>query len=85
MSGSEERTLMDLNLQRDSWCQVEANPRQSWERPERRHYRGHLKTSPVLLSALTQGPKPQPVCRARLAPVQLVERRHFEESYKSQL
>ncbi|XP_060907531.1 spermatogenesis-associated protein 45-like [Labrus mixtus] len=85
MSGSEERALLELNLRRETWCQVEVNPRQSWERTERRHYRSHLRTSPVLLTALTAGPQRRPACSERPPPAKLAERRHFEESYKSQL
>ncbi|XP_022070897.2 spermatogenesis-associated protein 45-like [Acanthochromis polyacanthus] len=85
MSGCEERALLELNLQRESWCQVEMDPRQSWERTERRHYRKHLRTSPVLLTALTAGPQRRAACTERPAPVRLPERRHFEESHKSHL
>ncbi|XP_034018221.1 spermatogenesis-associated protein 45-like [Thalassophryne amazonica] len=82
MPGCEERHLAELNLHRESWCQVEVKPRQSWDRTQRRHFRSHLQTSPVLLSMLTSGPhhrlvgmKPPP------PPAKLPERRHFEESY----
>ncbi|XP_023123529.2 spermatogenesis-associated protein 45-like [Amphiprion ocellaris] len=85
MSGCEERALLELNLRRESWCQVEMDPRQSWERTERRHYRKHLRTSPVLLTALTAGPQRRAACTERPAPAKLPERRHFEESYKSHL
>ncbi|XP_071323932.1 spermatogenesis-associated protein 45 isoform X2 [Trachinotus anak] len=53
MSGPEERALLELNLRRETWCQVEGDPRQCRERTERRHYRRHLRTSPALLTALT--------------------------------
>ncbi|XP_074540879.1 spermatogenesis-associated protein 45 [Halichoeres trimaculatus] len=82
---SEQGAVLQLNLQRETWCQVELDPRQSWERAERRHYRSHLRTSPVLLSALTSGPQCKAVCRYRAPPVELVERRHYKESYKSHL
>lgn len=82
MSGSEERTLLELNLRRETWCQVEMNPQQSWERTERRHYGGHLRTSAALLTALTGGPQRRSACRERPPPAKLPERRHFEESCK---
>ncbi|GAA6228262.1 spermatogenesis-associated protein 45-like [Lates japonicus] len=87
MSGSGERALLELNLRRETWCQVEMNPRQSWERTERRHCGSHLRTSPVLLTALTAaGPQRSRTARTeRPPPVKLPERRHFEESYKSHL
>lgn len=81
MSASEERALLELNLRRETWCQVELNPRQSWERTERRHYRSHLQTSAVLITALTGGPQRRAArCKERPPPAKLPERRHFEES-----
>eukprot|EP00064_Thunnus_orientalis_P018544 superscaffoldBa00004314_g18645 len=85
MSGSEEQALLELNLRRETWCQVEGTPRQSWERTERRHYRSHLRTSPVLLTALTAGPQRRAARTERPPPAKLPERKHFEESYKSHL
>ncbi|XP_039981330.1 spermatogenesis-associated protein 45-like [Xiphias gladius] len=85
MSASEERALLELNLRRETWCQVERSPRQSWERAERRHYRGHLRTSPVLLTALTAGPQRRAARNEPPPPAKLPERRHFAESYKSHL
>ncbi|XP_042246138.1 spermatogenesis-associated protein 45-like isoform X1 [Thunnus maccoyii] len=85
MSGSEEQALLELNLRRETWCQVEGKPRQSWERTERRHYRSHLRTSPVLLTALTAGPQRRAARTERPPPAKLPERKHFEESYKSHL
>ncbi|XP_073348527.1 spermatogenesis-associated protein 45 [Pagrus major] len=85
MSGPEERTLLEQNLRRETWCQVEMNPRQSWERTERRHYRSHLRSSPVLLTALTAAPQRRAACSERPPPAKLPERRHFEEIYKSHL
>ncbi|XP_042246139.1 spermatogenesis-associated protein 45-like isoform X2 [Thunnus maccoyii] len=80
MSGSEEQALLELNLRRETWCQVEGKPRQSWERTERRHYRSHLRTSPVLLTALTAGPQRRAARTERPPPAKLPERKHFEES-----
>ncbi|KAF1376966.1 hypothetical protein PFLUV_G00216990 [Perca fluviatilis] len=86
MSGPEEqRALLELNRQRETWCQVEMTPQQSWERTQRRHYRSHLRTSPVLLSALTGGPERRAGRGDRPPPSTLLQRRHFEESYESQL
>ncbi|XP_019114674.1 spermatogenesis-associated protein 45 [Larimichthys crocea] len=86
MSGSEERALLELNLRRETWCQVELNPGQSWERTERRHYGSHLRTGPVLLSALTAGQQRRTEARRELQPpAKLPERRHFEENNKSHL
>ncbi|XP_032398698.1 spermatogenesis-associated protein 45 [Etheostoma spectabile] len=86
MSGPEEqRALLELNGRRETWCQVELTPEQAWERTQRRHYRGHLQTSPVLLSALTAGPQRRAARSERPPASRLPERRHFEESYESQL
>ncbi|XP_031163766.1 spermatogenesis-associated protein 45-like [Sander lucioperca] len=86
MSGPEEqRALLELNRRRETWCQVEMTPQQSWERTQRRHYRSHLRTSPLLLSALTDGPQRRAARGQRPPPSKLPERRHFEESYESQL
>ncbi|MEQ2279014.1 hypothetical protein AMECASPLE_005135 [Ameca splendens] len=85
LSGSEERVLLEMNMRRETWCQVEADPRGFWERTERRHYRNHLKTSAVLLSALTGGQQRSAACTERRLPAKLPERKHFEESYKSHL
>lgn len=82
MSGSEERALLELNLRRETWCQVEKNPRQAWDRTERRHYQRHLQTSAALLTALTGGPQRRAACRDSPHPAKLAERRHFEESCK---
>lgn len=79
-SGAEERALLELNLRRETWCQVDMNPRQAWDRTERRHYRSHLQTSAALLAALTGGPQRRAACRERPPPANLAERRHFEES-----
>ncbi|KAF3703179.1 Spermatogenesis-associated protein 45 [Channa argus] len=83
MSGPDEQVLLELNLRRETWCRVEMSPRQSWERTERRHYGGHLRTSPVLLTALTVGPQRRGACTRWPPPLNLPERRHFEESCKT--
>lgn len=80
MSTCEERALLELNMRRETWCQVEGDPRQSWERSERKHYRSHLQTSEVLRAALSGGPQHWAACRGTLAPVNHPERRHFKES-----
>lgn len=83
MSGPDERALLELNLRRETWCQVELNPRQFWLRAERRHYRSHLRTSPVLLTALTAAPQRRAARPERPPPAKLPERRHFEDSCKT--
>ncbi|XP_029352394.1 spermatogenesis-associated protein 45 [Echeneis naucrates] len=85
MFGAEQRALLELNLRRETWCRVEDDPRRSWERAERRHYRGHLRTSPALLNALTGQQRPGATRIERPAPAKLPERRHFEESHQSHL
>ncbi|XP_069033559.1 spermatogenesis-associated protein 45 [Embiotoca jacksoni] len=70
-------TLLQLNLRRETWCQVEGKPRQSWDRPERRHYRAHRQTGPVL--------RPAPTGTELQTPAKRPQRKHFEESYKSHL
>ncbi|XP_068454912.1 spermatogenesis-associated protein 45 isoform X2 [Clinocottus analis] len=81
MSGAEERALLELNLRRETWCQVEVNP----PRAERRHYRGHLRSSPGLLTATPAG-APRGSARSERPPAaKLPERRHYEESHQSQL
>ncbi|XP_054474475.1 spermatogenesis-associated protein 45-like [Anoplopoma fimbria] len=82
MSGAEQRALLELNLRRETWCQVEVNPQQSWELTQRRHYQSHLQTSPVLLTAMTAGQQPRSARRELQPPSQLLERRHFRESSK---
>uniref|UniRef100_A0A3Q0S835 Uncharacterized protein n=1 Tax=Amphilophus citrinellus TaxID=61819 RepID=A0A3Q0S835_AMPCI len=72
--------MLELSQRRETWCQVEMNPRQFWERSQRRHYRSHLKTGPVLLTALSGGPRHSAACTQRPPPDNLPERRHFEES-----
>lgn len=84
MSGPDEQTLLELNLSRETWCQVEVSPSQSWDRAQRRHYGTHLKTSPVLLTALSDGPQRWKGCSDK-PPVKLVQRRHFEDSCKTKL
>ncbi|KAM4529454.1 spermatogenesis-associated protein 45 [Fundulus diaphanus] len=84
MSGSGEPVL-ELNMRRESWCRVEADPRGSWERSERRHYRNHLRTGAVLLSALTGRQQRGAACTELRPPVKLPERKHFEQSYTSHL
>lgn len=44
MSAGEDRALLELNARRQTWCQVEGDPRQSWERADRKHYQGHRQT-----------------------------------------
>ncbi|XP_037305861.2 spermatogenesis-associated protein 45-like [Pungitius pungitius] len=85
MSAAEEPALLELNLRRETWCQVEVNPRRCWERTERRHYRAHLRTNPVLLTALTGGPQRGSAREERPPAARLPERRHFEESHQSHL
>ncbi|KAM4713155.1 spermatogenesis-associated protein 45 [Anableps anableps] len=85
MSGSEERLLLELNMRRETWCRVEADPRGFWERTERRHYRNHLRTSAALLRALTGGQQVRTACAEWRVPAKLPERKHFDRSYKSQV
>ncbi|KAL3052112.1 hypothetical protein OYC64_004797 [Pagothenia borchgrevinki] len=85
MSGAEQRVLTELNVRRETWCRVEGNPHQEWERRERRHYRKHLRSTAGLLSCLPAGETRSPAGRERPPPSNLPERRHFEESYESQL
>ncbi|CAK6979356.1 spermatogenesis-associated protein 45-like isoform X1 [Scomber scombrus] len=82
MAGSEQRAVLELNLRRETWCQVEVKPQQAWERTERRHYQSHLRTSPVLLTALTAGPQRRAAHTEGPPPAKLPERKHFEESCK---
>lgn len=89
----EERRLLELNLRRETWCRVEADPRGFWERAERRHYRDHLRTSAVLLRALTGGEQQRRgearSERRRRLPVKLPEKlpegKNQERSYESPL
>ncbi|KAF7656079.1 hypothetical protein LDENG_00046390 [Lucifuga dentata] len=85
MSGPEEQALLELNLRRETWCQVEMNPRQSWKRTERKHFQCHLRTSPSLRSALTAGQQHRLDCTEWPLPAKLTERRHFKEIYKTHL
>lgn len=56
--------------------QMEVNPRQSWERCERKHYRSHLQTSAALRTALTGGLQHRAASREGLPPA----KQHFEEN-----
>ncbi|XP_061899586.1 spermatogenesis-associated protein 45-like [Entelurus aequoreus] len=85
MPGSKAEPLLDVNMQRETWCQVESGALRSWERSERKHYRAHLRSSSVLLSAMTGGPRQGTASRGWPPPANLPQRRHFEESYNSQL
>lgn len=60
--------------------QMEVNPRQSWERCERKHYRSHLQTRAALRTALTGGLQHRVASREGLPPAKLPERQHFEEN-----
>ncbi|XP_007574815.1 spermatogenesis-associated protein 45 [Poecilia latipinna] len=86
MSGSEgERVLLEPNMRAETWCRVESDPREFWERAERRHYRNHLRTSGALLNALTGGQQRRAACIQWRLPVKLPERKHFDQSYKCHL
>ncbi|XP_071776326.2 spermatogenesis-associated protein 45 [Centroberyx gerrardi] len=85
MSGSEERALLEVNRRRETWCRVEADPRQSWERAQRRHFRCHLRTSGALRSPQPAGPQLRSAGTERPLPAKHPERRHFEEGYKTHL
>ncbi|XP_054878970.1 spermatogenesis-associated protein 45-like [Poeciliopsis prolifica] len=80
-----ERVLLEPNMPAETWCRVESDPREFWQRAERRHYRNHLRTSAVLRSALAGGPQPRAACAQRRLPVKLPERKHFDQSYKCHL
>ncbi|XP_029903677.1 spermatogenesis-associated protein 45 [Myripristis murdjan] len=81
MSGCEERALLEVNRRRETWCQVERQAAQAWERPERRHFRCHLRTS----GAQPGGEQHRAAWMLQQLPARRPERRHFEESYKTHL
>ncbi|CAL1586217.1 unnamed protein product [Knipowitschia caucasica] len=85
MSGQEAQALQELNLSRETWCQVEGSARQSWDRAQRKHYRRHLKTSSSLDRALTGQNQSITSRLDHPAPGPLAQRRHYEESYQSHL
>lgn len=76
--GDQALALLELNMRRETWCRVEGDPRRSWERPERKHYRSHLRSSAALRAAMSGGERPLAACRPGLAPAKHPERRHFE-------
>lgn len=81
MSAAEDTALLEVNLLRETWCRLEAEPRGSTS--QRRHYRGHLQTSPALLDAMTgRGKQHRAAGRPTPPPGRLLERRHFDESCK---
>ncbi|XP_075871404.1 spermatogenesis-associated protein 45 [Nelusetta ayraudi] len=87
MSAGEDAALLQVNLLRETWCRLEAEPRGSGRSgSQRRHFRAHLQTSPVLLDALT-GREQRRWAAGRPAPPPgpLPERRHFDESRESHL
>uniref|UniRef100_A0A3B3ZYH0 Uncharacterized protein n=1 Tax=Periophthalmus magnuspinnatus TaxID=409849 RepID=A0A3B3ZYH0_9GOBI len=82
MPNQDEQALLELNMQRETWCQVEGGPRQSWDRAQRKHFRKHLKTSSSLDQALRGQNQTRTSRLDRLAPAQLAQRRHYEDSCK---
>ncbi|KAK7907292.1 hypothetical protein WMY93_015904 [Mugilogobius chulae] len=85
MSSPEEQALLELNFRRETWCQVEGGPRQSWDRAQRKHYKKHLKTSASLDQALKGQNQVRTSRLDHPAPARLAQRRHYEDSNKSHL
>ncbi|KAK1171439.1 spermatogenesis-associated protein 45-like [Huso huso] len=81
MSSREETALYNLNMQRETWCMVEANSKQSWQRAQRKHYSHHLQT--------TFNPQHSLPTECRSSWSEIVpphrERRHFRQSSKTSL
>ncbi|XP_055005223.1 spermatogenesis-associated protein 45-like [Boleophthalmus pectinirostris] len=85
MPHQDEQALLELNMHRETWCQVEGGPRQSWNRAQRKHYRKHLKTSSSLDQALRGQNQARTSRLDHPASAPLAQRRHFEDSYYSHL
>lgn len=83
MSASEDRALLELNVRRQTWCQVEGDPRQSWERADRKHDRSHRQTRSFAPLCPGERSTDRPAGGGgALAPVKHPEWRHFKESYE---
>ncbi|CAL8316579.1 unnamed protein product [Merluccius merluccius] len=74
-----QQELYVQNLRRETWCQVEMNSRQFWDRPERKHFGCHLRTTWDARSPQAAGPEPRSAWTERPTAAPLPERRHFEE------
>ncbi|CAL8315635.1 unnamed protein product [Boreogadus saida] len=85
MPQSTQQELYEQNLRRETWCQVERNSRQSWDRPERRHFGCHLRTSRDFSSPRAAEPERRSAWTERPSAAPLAQRRHFEERAKSHL
>ncbi|XP_066533961.1 spermatogenesis-associated protein 45-like [Hoplias malabaricus] len=80
MTRSKAEELYELNLQRESWCCVEADSR-IWHQAQRKHFNCHLHNTCDFSAQQTV--KPEERCCWMKAPIKHPERRHFEESWLS--
>ncbi|XP_066560789.1 spermatogenesis-associated protein 45 [Amia ocellicauda] len=83
MSNGQEKSLYDLNLHRETWCRVEASSKGSWLRSQRKHFPGHLQSSPDRNAPPAPGPEQR--CSWVKGNANAPERRHFAQSYKAHL
>ncbi|XP_077076235.1 spermatogenesis-associated protein 45 [Siphateles boraxobius] len=83
MSKSKQDQLYELNMQRETWCCVEANSR-SWNLPERKHFRCHLRSSFEFSARQTASPEQRCSWMGSNNNTH-PERKHFEDSYNAHL
>ncbi|XP_076128723.1 spermatogenesis-associated protein 45 [Alosa pseudoharengus] len=84
MAKAKHDELSELNVRRETWCRIEADSK-FWQRPEKRHFDCHLQNT-YDISALQTAPSVERTGWMEHTPsARTIERRHFEESYKSNL
>jgi len=83
MSKSKQDQLYELNMRRETWCCVEATSR-SWNLPERKHFRCHLRRSSEFSAMQTASPE-QRCSWMGSNNNKHPERKHFEDSCKMRL
>ncbi|XP_015194632.2 spermatogenesis-associated protein 45 isoform X3 [Lepisosteus oculatus] len=79
MSQDPGQALYELNMQRETWCRVEADSKGFWRRAQRKHFARHLQCTSDLNAHNTHSPSDRSAWMSHAATIP--ERRHFPESY----
>ncbi|KAJ8396152.1 hypothetical protein AAFF_G00020190 [Aldrovandia affinis] len=82
MSKAKDDALYQLNVQRETWCRVEADSK-FWAQAERRHFACHLQTTCGFKSLHAQRADQRSSWIGGIAT--LPERKHFAENNKAHL
>ncbi|XP_069054180.1 spermatogenesis-associated protein 45 isoform X2 [Lepisosteus oculatus] len=82
MSQDPGQALYELNMQRETWCRVEADSKGFWRRAQRKHFARHLQCTSDLNAHNTHSPSDRSAWMSHAATIP--ERRHFPESCKNQ-